>query len=156
MGLAHYYQIEYYNSHLNTTFILADSCPRDEMDYDISCVPDHGGDKVLAGETIYWEGICKTWKGIRDVSDKEKVHDEKLCYRAERHHGHDYIYFNKQKRDLSKAGNQVPVWQKQTESDATCEVMCRENLDAALLTDSHPPSHQVTWNDIDDMCDHCA
>ena len=40
-GLAHYYQIEYYNFHLNVTFILTSTCPKE--DFGVDCVPSKGG-----------------------------------------------------------------------------------------------------------------
>lgn len=156
MGLGHYYQFEYFNYHLNTTFILTDNCPLNEMGYDISCVPEEYGEILLAGKTVLSEGLCKRWKGIRSIYDLEAVHDEKLCYKPNRHKGHDFLKFNKQKRDLSEKGGQDPqVSKDQKEVEATCEVMCMENLNAALLTNSEPPSHQVSWIGLDDMCPDC-
>ncbi|KAL9131258.1 MAG: hypothetical protein Q9175_006809, partial [Cornicularia normoerica] len=145
-GLAHYYQIEYYNFHLNTTFILTSNCPQDNIVNGINCVPS-GKNHVLAGDTMEYK-TCRTWPGYLAVQDFRREHDDRLCYKPRRHHGDDFIYFNKQKRNLGQDGGQGPVWQDKMESEKVCEGMCR-NMDAVLLKDeNYTPSHQVMWTEM--------
>lgn len=145
IGLTHYYQFEYYNTHLDTTFILNSTCPQDYVGYDFGCVPPARGQHVLAGYTM--DEKCRTWHG---------EHDDKFCYQAWSSQGDDYIYFNDQKRGLGQMGSQGPVWKHKMEAEKVCEGMCRESMDAELFRDDdYLPSHQVVWTDLDDMCDHC-
>ena len=151
---AHYFQIEYYNFHLNRTFILSHTCPKDNIGLVNSrCVPDKSeGDNLLAGarHTMRYEQLCRKWEGEKTVIDRIKVHGNKLCYRPYRHHGADYIYLNKQGRSLGQDGGQGPVWQDQLKADDACGPLCRTHVDENLLkNDRHPPSHQVTWTDME-------
>lgn len=150
MGLAHYYQFEYYNIHLNATFILTSSCPKDEIGLAgaVDCVPPAGGLHVLTGDTMFEE--CRKWEGSQLFYDKAKLHDDEFCYKPHLHHGDDYIKFNKQKRNLGQHGSQGPVWKHKMETEKVCEGLCRVHLDADLLRDdvNYFPSHQVIWNDL--------
>ena len=154
MGLAHYYQIEYYNVHLNTTFILTSICPDEGIGKKRSCVPPSGGEEVLAGDTMS-KYFCKEFKGYQTIHD-QKPHDDWVCYLPVHHHGDDYIQFNEQKRNLGKTGAQGQVFQDQRESERVCEGLCRENMDAGIFKDDlYMQSHVVEWNHLDDMCGHC-
>ena len=150
MGLGHYYQFDYYNIHLNTTFILTESCPKDNVgkNWARGCVPTAGGLHVLSGHTMFDE--CRTWEGSEFFYQKGKPHDDKFCYKSQNHHGDDYIKFNKQKRRLGEYGGQNPVWKDKMEAEKVCEDLCRVNLNADLFKDdvNYVPNHQVIWEDL--------
>ena len=150
---AHYFQIEYYNFHLDTTFILTHTCPKDNMGLVSSrCVPAKSeGYNLLAGTyRTMWEELCRHWEGETTVGDEKRVHDNKLCYKPYRHDGADFIYFNKQKRSLGQDGGQGPVWQDQLKADDACGPLCRTHVDGHLLkNERYPQSHQVTWTDME-------
>ena len=100
---------------------------------------------------------CRAWKTVANG----KV--DRLCYKPhyrDGYHGADNIWFNGQMRDLSYMGSQgpeLPSGLNGMEAENVCEGLCQENLGAPVLRDaSHPPSHQVVWTDMDDMCEHCA
>lgn len=152
--LGHYYQFEYYNVHLNSTFILTSSCPDPEFGYEIDCVPPSGGEHLLAGYTM--DENCRAWKGYQTVHDQKKKDDDQFCYKPHHHDGNDYMSFNGQKRNLGWTGGQGPVLLNTVESEKVCEGLCRENLEIPVLTDpSYPRSHQVVWTNVADMCEHC-
>ena len=151
---AHYFQIEYYNFHLNTTFILTHACPKDNIDrfFTYRCVPEKSeGDNLLAGAYhTMGDGLCRDWEGETIVGDRKRVHGNKLCYKPYRHHGADFIYFNKQKRSLGQDGGQGPIWQDQLHADDACGPLCRTHMDGHLLKkEKYPQSHQVTWTSME-------
>lgn len=153
MGPAHYYQFEYYNKHHNTTFILTSLCPDGDIDYDITCVPPYSGEYVFAGSTM--DENCKLWRGYEAVGEEHIPRYDEFCYLPEYKHGMDYMTFNSQKRNLGPSGKQgVKVGFLES---GTCEHMCQENMGMAILKDNrkYPPSHQIEWTSIDDMCDTC-
>lgn len=152
MGPAHYYQFEYYNTHHNTTFVLTSACPDGDIGYDITCVPSYGGDDVLAGGTM--DVNCKLWSGYEAVGDERVPRYDEFCYLPNHKHGVDYITFNTQTRNLGPKGRQKP--KVGYLESGTCETMCDENLGLKVLQDKKfPPSHQVEWTSLDDMCDLC-
>ena len=146
---AHYFQIEYYNFYLNTTFIITHTCPKDNIGLlSTSCVPEKSeGDHLLAGaKNTMRDKLCRHWEGEASAGERKRGHDNKLCYMRYRHHGADFIYFNKQKRSLGQDGGQGPVWQDQLKADDACGPLCRTHLDGHLLKNKrYPQSHQVTW-----------
>ena len=153
MGPAHFYQFEYYNIHHDTTFILTSACPDGDVGFDQFCVPPSGGEKVLTGDTMGRN--CKSWDGYETVGDKRIMRIDKLCYTPRYKHDMDYLAFNHQERNLFWRGNQCPVIAYL--EPGTCEKLCRENMDMAVLQDDKfPPSHQIEWTKIDDMCENCA
>lgn len=152
---AHYYQFEYYNVHLNTTFILTSKCPDIGTGSDTNCVPTSAGEDLLAGDTI--EEICKSWEGYGTTHHRWGKLTDKFCYKPHPKDGDDYMSFNGQERDLSRWGSQGPRFQSEEKSEEVCEDLCRTTMDAGLLRDDTlPPSHQVVWVNIDDMCEGCA
>ena len=93
--------------------------------------------------------VCRTWPGWQEVQDHEEADEDKFCYKPCRHHGDDYIYFNKQKRRMSLKGEQGPIWTSQMETDKVCDGLCG-NMDAVVLKNERfMPSHQVTWPTIE-------
>lgn len=156
MGPAHFYQFEYYNKHHDTTFVVTSACPDGDVNFDITCVPGGDDPHALAGDTM--RQTCKLWRGwetLHATNDRVEREDE-LCYLPNYKHGNDYIFFNRQMRNLGKDGGQHAVFKWDRETDELCDGMCREYLDMGILQDSQfIPSHQVTWTDLDDMCPHC-
>ena len=150
---AHYFQIEYYNFHLNTTFILTHTCPKDNMGFESSrCVPEKSeGDNLLAGTYRTMQGeLCRYWEGETIVGVPKRVHNNKFCYMPYRHHGADFISFNKQKRSLGQDGGQGPVWLDQLKVDDACGPLCRTHVDGHLLkNERYPQSHQVTFTSME-------
>lgn len=112
---------------------------------------------MLAGYTM--DENCKAWKGYRTVHDRKKKEDDQFCYKPHHRDGNDYISFNGQKRNLGWSGGQgpgLPPALNGAEAENVCEGLCRENLDIPVLKDpSYPPSHQVVWTTVADMCKHC-
>lgn len=153
MGPAHYYQFEYYNTHHNTTFILTSSCPDGDIGFDITCVPNYSsGLNVLAGPTM--DVNCKLWSGYEALGNERVPRYDEFCYLPNHRHHEDFMTFNKQARNLGPKGKQGPKagWLE----SGTCEYMCDEHLGLSVLLDKKfPPSHQVEWAHIDDMCDEC-
>ena len=151
MGPAHFYQFEYYNVHHDTTFILTSACPDGDIGFDKFCVPSKGGKNLLTGGTM--GNNCKTWDGYEAVGKGMIKRSDEFCYLPHKH-DNDYITFNFQKRNLTPGGNQEPVVANL--EPGTCESLCRENMDMDILQgDAFPPSHQVEWTKIDDMCWDC-
>ena len=152
MGPAHFYQFEYYNKHHDTTFILTSACPDGDTGFDQFCVPPDSGKQVLTGGTMAQS--CKLWEGYESVGDQRIPRTDMLCYIPRHKHGMDYISFNDQERNLGSSGNQWPVMAYL--EPGTCETLCQENMGMQVLQDDKfPPSHQVEWTQVDDMCDHC-
>ena len=153
MGPAHFYQFEYYNKHHDTTFIVTSACPDGDIGFDITCVPPNGGKYVLAGNTMDLD--CKAWAGYETVDEQKVKREDEFCYMPHYKHGVDYISFNGQKRNLDPRGHQGARFERSLEPEI-CESLCQENMDMAMLKDdSFPPSHQVEWTKLDDMCDDC-
>ena len=153
MGPAHFYQFEYYNWHHNTTFVLISACPDGDIGFDMPCVPTGGGQYVLTADTM--DSLCKHWEGYETVEDNQKVgRNDEFCYLPHRKRGADYMTFNNQRRNLGPNGRQGPI--VGVLEPGTCENLCRDNMDMDVLRDGNfPPSHQVEWNDLDDMCWDC-
>ena len=152
MGPAHFYQFEYYNKHHDTTFILTSACPDGDIGFDQICVPPSGGKRVLTDGTM--ERNCKLWDGYETVGDERIVRTDMLCYLPRWKHGMDYLHFNGQLRNLGSMGKQCPTIAYL--EPGTCEKLCQENMDMPVLTDDRfPPSHQIEWTRIDDMCENC-
>ena len=152
MGPAHFYQFEYYNKHHDTTFILTSACPDGDIGFDMFCVPPGGGTKVLTGGTMTEN--CKLWDGYESIGDRRIPRTDLLCYMPQYHHHMDYLAFNHQKRNLGSRGKQCAA--NGHLEPGTCENLCQENMDMPVLRDDKfPPSHQVEWTCLDDMCDHC-
>lgn len=156
MGPAHYYQFDYYNRHHDTTFVLTSTCPDGDIDFDIACAPaDHK--HVLVGDTM--KKKCKLWRGW-ESSPKHPdwnpaPRKDELCYLPQKKKDEDFISFNGQHRSLGKRGGQGLVLQTEKEA-GVCESLCQENLGMPMLKDhKFMSSHQVVWNDMDDMCDTC-
>ena len=96
------------------------------------------------------EELCRHWEGETTVGDKKRVHENKLCYKRYHHHGADFIYFNRQKRNLGQDGRQGPVWLDQMKTDEVCEPLCKKHVDGHLLKDERiPQSHQVVWTSME-------
>ena len=155
MGLSHYYQFEYYNVHHNTTFILTSACPEDELGVKRECVPEKDAWYGLAGATMAKK--CRSWNRYQNVHDRTKEEQDTLCYVPDSHHRDDQILFNGQRRNLGENGGQGMMVRYEMEPKNACEDLCRDVLEASELQEHfvHPPSHQVVWTDVDDMCDHC-
>ena len=152
MGPAHFYQFEYYNIHHDTTFILTSACPDGDIGFDRICVPQNGGEHVLTGGTM--ERICKRWDGYETVGDDRIPREDTLCYMPAHKHGMDYLAFNHQERNLALEGKQNPT--SAYLQPGTCEKLCQDNMGMPILDDKDfPPSHQVEWTKVDDMCTHC-
>ena len=153
MGPAHFYQFEYYNYRHDTTFILTSACPDGDIGFDRVCVPPSGGVKVLAGKTMDWN--CKEWDGYEDMGDDGKAkRKDRLCYIPRFKHNVDYIRFNGQWRNLGAKGRQGPALRDM--APGTCENLCQENMGMPeLQDDNYPPSHQIEWTNLDDMCHDC-
>ena len=152
MGPAHFYQFEYYNSHHDTTFILTSACPDGDIGYDTTCVPRSFNEGVLTDSTMH--DVCKLWEGYETIGDERIRRTDMLCYYPNYKHGVDYIAFNDQKRNLDRDGGQKP--RMRPLAPGTCETLCQDNMGMPVLQDDQfPPSHQVEWTDLDDMCDGC-
>ena len=107
---------------------------------------------MLAGTRYTMEEkLCRHWAGETHIGDRKPVHDTTVCYKPYHHHGADFIYFNKQKRNLGQDGRQGPVWLDQMTVDAVCEPLCKKHVDGQLLknVERYPPSHQVTWTSME-------
>ena len=152
MGPAHFYQFEYYNIHHNTTFILTSACPDGDTGFDQFCVPPQQDGIVLTDGTM--KDNCKLWEGWETVGDDIVPRWDGLCYMPRHKHHVDYIFYNGQERNLGPRGRQSP--RSADLEPGTCEKLCGENMDMPVLQDSRfPPSHQVEWSHVDDMCEYC-
>lgn len=155
MGPAHLYQFEYYNRHHDTTFVLISSCPDGDIGFDKTCVPGNPPDEhhLLSGNTM--DMTCKQWEGYEDYKDLWYEREDELCYMPHHKHGDDYISFNGQLRNLGSNGGQGAVFNRKWEPEI-CEGLCQEYLDMTMLKDKkYPPSRQVEWTRLDDMCEGC-
>ena len=117
------------------------------------CVPAKGDKRAtLASESM--GRICKIWDGYETVGDRAIHRTDSLCYKPHHKHDMDYLTFNDQQRNLGWSGGQEPV--AAYLEPGTCETLCHENMDMPVLQDENfPPSHQVEWASLDDMCDGC-
>lgn len=152
MGPAHFYQFEYYNIHHNITFVLTSACPDGDTGFDRICVPPGDDKLVLTGGTM--DENCRLWEGYEKVDHYMVLQAHKLCYKPRHKHNSDYILFDHQERNLGHDGGQGP--RETSLEPGTCEKLCHENMDMQVLQDKNfPPSHQVEWTEVDDMCEMC-
>lgn len=148
-GMAHYYQIEYYNFELNDTFILTSSCPNDYKEDDVNCVPRKGDEYELASPTIDHD-ICHTFPGREIHTDDERHHSNELCYKRQHKHHADYLEFDHDLRNIGHDGSQGPEWEDQKDADKVCKDLCMQKHHAALFkSKAYTPSHQVRWSEIE-------
>lgn len=163
---ANYLQFEYYNSHLNTTYILNHLCLADQ-DSDTTCLAPRTGDGVAVKVSVDWQTpLCRSWRQQLDSGiPYRNGPGEKLCYephadldwRLWQLPGPDVLKWNGQKRRLDPRGGQGPVLRGLEESEGRCEGLCDEHAGMpALRGNGRAQCHVVVYEDLDDMCEKCA
>ena len=159
---AYYIQIEYYNFHTNTTYILSHLCLA-FRDSGLTCLAPRVGTGISYHNSIDLGRFCRTWYYNLELAGMD-AHDE-LCYEARsgadlwrqyRLPARDEITFNGQKRRLDTLGRQGPLLWGQQFAEDRCEVMCKEHADMPVVKgDEKAVSHMISWEDLDDMCLEC-
>ena len=159
---ANYVQIEYYNYHQNTTFLLSHLCLA-FRDSEITCLAPRVGTGLSYHNGVDLGRFCRSWYNTLKTAGLHS-HD-KLCYevsskddywRQYRLPGRDTITFNGQKRRLDTLGRQGPLlWGKQAAEDR-CQSMCDEHAGMPVVKGNEMAvSHILSWEDMDDMCHGC-
>ena len=161
MGPSHWYQYEYYNKHINMTYILTSACldrdksldvsfPVSDSQNDVPCTP--ASMDTVAIEATMQKG-CRTSRRFENVKQEVQKWGT-FCHETHRE-GQSlkyHIYFNGQQRNLI-GGRQKVLTRQQV--DQTCDYMCRENMNMTVVKDERfPSSFQAVW-ELDDMCDEC-
>jgi len=150
---AHYFQFEYYNLHLDTTFILEQLCEA-SADDKFTCLSPRSVSEGEEDRSEWQDKVCRSWQ--RDINiDK---HD-KSCYvphESKYSTTDDFIFFNRQTRNLGPAGRQGPAYQPQEMVDEVCTGLCHVHTGMPYLNDSKlAHSRIIIYEDMDDMCHHC-
>ena len=159
---ANYIQVEYYNFHQNTTYILSHLCLA-YRDSELTCLMPRVGTGISFHNGVDSGRFCRSWYNHLDLPGL-KAHDE-LCYELSSHDdfwrqyrlpGPDTLTFNGQKRRLDTLGRQGPLlWGRKIAEDR-CEVMCKEHAGMPLVRgDGMAVPKIISWEDIDDMCVGC-
>ena len=156
---AHYFQFEYYNKHLNTTFIDQHHCFKTVDDKHTCYAPRSEDGSLDLGWKFDWSGgVCKSWPRYH-YDDRNRFVDE-FCYVPHygtgKHQGDDYITYNKQKRDVGRHGGQGYQQLDDEAANSKCERLCYDQTDMPLMEGNELAKSRIIVNDhIDDMCDHC-
>ena len=159
---AHYIQMEYYNWHQNTTYILSHLCLA-FRDSEMSCLAPRAGLGLSFHNGVDHGRFCRSW--YNTIVEAGYYKREELCYtfsekgnywRQYRLPDHDSLTFNGQRRRLDTLGRQGPfLWSRKLAEDR-CEIMCKEHADMPMVKgDEMAASHMITWEDMDDMCPEC-
>ena len=154
---AHFFQFEYYNFHLRTTYIVYDLCLASKDDTS-NClqslyVGDH--DLIAVHQSSQWQGTaCRTWRRESDMFTEDTV-----CYRSHAYTYYDagaFLLYNRQKRDVGgPTGDQgfkeVPSFM----ANQKCTAYCEDHAGMHVLNDTTTPNRIIFYDDVDDMCDTC-
>ena len=151
----HYYQFEYYNKHLNATYILEHVCMTNH-DSSINCFQIEANAFTTEWPMGMWnKKFCREWQKNDSLMMGKK---DKLCYtpHCDVNHGPDVIKWNKQKRKLDQAGGQGRADQNQAKTNAECEAMCLDHTGMPIAEyERLGQSHTYLYEDLDDMCNQC-
>jgi hypothetical protein len=150
---AHYFQFEYYNLHLNTTFILNHLCEA-SADDKFTCLSPRTVAEGESDNPDWADKVCRSWERDGHVS-----HHDKFCYipyKSAYSDTEDWMTFNKQERALGPGSGQGPAFEPQEMVDDVCTGLCEVFTGMPYLNNSKLAHNRIIiYEDMDDMCDRC-
>ena len=113
-----YWQIGYYNIHLDTTFVMDDSFP---------------------DKRRLWQRVCRSW-----TREEDKLWKHKLCYDFG---WGDRFSYNGQTRDAAEDGKHPQGYKREnaTLAEAMCERFCPEFLGMGMIASDLMKDAQVVF-----------
>lgn len=156
-----YFQYDYYNYHMNTTFVIQRACgPASDVWWELCANPY----RDMCIPQIDWDCqdnlICAIFE-----REEEKIGKDELCFALDDHHSFlvpkDMIWFNGQKRSLRPKGSQGRHEQADADVQVLCEDLCERKAGMQVEKERRKPgkewarSHQEVFGDLDDMCWGC-